>query len=117
MDHCMMLHDRPFEMIKRGIKTVEMRLHDKKRQAVNVGDLIMFTNVRTGEKMTVRVIAKNIFDNFEALYDFYEKSVIGYLPDEVSDPDDMAQYYCQDDIKEFGVCAMEIRVEGGRDEE
>ena len=99
MDHCMMLQDRPFEMIKRGIKTVEMRLHDKKRQAVNVGDQIMFTNVRTGEKMTVRVIAKNIFDNFE-----------------VADPEDMAQYYRQDDIKVFGVCAMEIRVEGGRDE-
>ena len=36
----------PFEQIKSGVKTIELRLYDEKRQALSVvGDTIIFTNL------------------------------------------------------------------------
>lgn len=45
--HYMKLKDKPFEAIRQGIKTIELRLYDEKRQALAVGDMVEFT------KMTV----------------------------------------------------------------
>ena len=40
----MRLHPKYYRMIADGIKTVELRLYDKKRQAIQVGDTIRFEN-------------------------------------------------------------------------
>ena len=42
MLHCMKLNRDPFEKIKSGSKTIEMRLFDEKRQRISVGDFIEF---------------------------------------------------------------------------
>lgn len=42
MQHEMMLTPRPFAMIEVGLKTIELRLNDEKRQAIKVGDWICF---------------------------------------------------------------------------
>ena len=44
MTHQMKLHDSPYEMIKNGSKDIEMRLNDPKRQQIQIGDEIIFTN-------------------------------------------------------------------------
>lgn len=36
----MRLHKEPFELIKNGSKTIELRLYDEKRQMINLGDTI-----------------------------------------------------------------------------
>ena len=54
--HYMKLHNDPFNLIKSGTKTIELRLNDLKRQKIKVGDLIEFTNRVTDEKMVVRVV-------------------------------------------------------------
>lgn len=40
--HEMRLADAPFDMIKSGKKTVEVRLNDEKRRQICVGDIIIF---------------------------------------------------------------------------
>ena len=40
MTHYLHLNDRPFELIKSGKKTVEMRLLDEKRKTYKVGDTL-----------------------------------------------------------------------------
>ena len=40
----MKLNAYPFEMIKSGEKTIEIRLFDEKRQQIKAGDKIVFTN-------------------------------------------------------------------------
>ena len=50
MIHNMKLQDEPFIKIKNGLKTVEMRLNDEKRQKINIDDDIEFTNIKTSEK-------------------------------------------------------------------
>lgn len=43
MLHQMKLKSEPFEKMKSGAKTVELRLNDEKRQLVQIGDFIEFT--------------------------------------------------------------------------
>ena len=52
----MKLNPAPFEMIKSGQKTIELRLYDEKRQLVNIGDEIVFTNMVTGETLQTKVL-------------------------------------------------------------
>ena len=47
--HEMKLHPAPFDLIKSGRKTVEMRLNDEKRQLVRIKDCIRFVNMRTAK--------------------------------------------------------------------
>ena len=61
MTHEMKLQEVPFKMIKKGIKTIEMRLYDEKRKKISIGDSIHFTNVVTGEVLQARVIKLHTF--------------------------------------------------------
>ena len=44
MEHNMKLNPSPFEKIRTGSKTIELRLYDEKRRAISVGDTITFVN-------------------------------------------------------------------------
>lgn len=44
MKHEMKLNNEPFERIKNGTKTIELRLNDEKGQLLKIKDLIEFTN-------------------------------------------------------------------------
>ena len=63
----MKLKSLPFKQIKEGSKTVEVRLLDEKRKELNVGDVIVFQNVQTGEEIKKEVVALKIFPSFAAL--------------------------------------------------
>ena len=52
----MKLYESPFEKIKSGRKTIELRLYDEKRQKVEEGDTITFTNTVNGEKLRNMVL-------------------------------------------------------------
>lgn len=68
MTHKMNLYHEPYEMIRNGLKTIELRLKDEKRQKIKVGDMIEFTQIETGEKLTAEVIALHRFGSFTELY-------------------------------------------------
>lgn len=73
MKHEMKLNDSPFNKIKNGTKRVELRLYDEKRQLLNVGDKIEFTNLNTSEKLTVQIEDLKKFQSFEELYEYFDK--------------------------------------------
>lgn len=50
----MKLNNSPFNKIKNGSKTIELRLNDEKRSKLKVNDFIEFTNVETNEKNAYR---------------------------------------------------------------
>lgn len=69
MKHKMKLRSQPFNMIRSGQKTFELRLYDKKRQLVQVNDEIEFSCLEGNEApFVVRVIALLRFENFADLY-------------------------------------------------
>ena len=108
--HHMNLHPAPFEMIKSGKKTIELRLYDEKRQRIRPGDVITFTNTTTGEKLSARVSKLHRFASFEELYQALPLLRCGYTPEDVdaAHPSDMEQYYSAQQQQNYGVVGIEI---------
>ena len=99
-----------FQKIASGTKTIELRLNDPKRQAIVVGDHILFRNTETDEHLEVVVKARHEFSTFEELYDALPLSKCGYAEDELSTahPSDMHAYYTDEQIALHGVVGIEI---------
>ena len=112
MIHNMKLKPDPFEMIKNGQKTIELRLYDEKRQLINVGDEIVFTNTATAETLQTKVLKLHRFDSFAELYKSLPLLKCGYTSENVGSatPADMEQYYSVDEQKKYGVLGIEIKV-------
>ena len=110
MIHEMNLNESPFNEIKCGDKDIEMRLYDDRRKKIKIGDVIMFTNRSTDEKMFAEVLNLFVFDNFEELYSNFDKTRLGYKMNEVASPSDMEQYYSKELIQKNKVIAIEIQV-------
>lgn len=69
MIYQMKLNESPFERIKNGMKTIEFRLYDEKRQKIKVGDKIEFSKLSDiEEKLLVDVIELYREDTFEKLF-------------------------------------------------
>ena len=112
MLHNMKLKHAPFEMIKSGQKTIELRLYDEKRQLINVGDEIVFTNTVTGETLQTKVLKLHRFDSFADLYKSLTLLKCGYTRENVgsASPADMEQYYSVDEQNKCGVIGIQIKV-------
>ena len=108
--HYMNLHDEPFKKIKNLTKNIEMRVNDEKRQQLNVGDTIVFTNNVTNELLKCRILNLHYFDSFKELYLAFDKIRIGYNQDDIPNPIDMEQYYKAEKIQQYGVVGIEIQV-------
>ena len=104
--HHMNLRSGPFERMISGRKTVELRLLDDKRRMVNEGDSIVFSC--EDRSVLMRVVGLHVYPDFVELYDALPKTMLGYLEDEVADPNDMLEFYDPDMIDEYGVVGIEI---------
>ena len=113
MTHEMHLFKEPFEMIKNGSKTIELRLYDEKRKLINVNDTIVFTSTENpDEKITAKVIALHVFDSFATLYKNLPLLKCGYTPETVTNASsaDMDTFYSQSQQKKYGVLGIEILI-------
>lgn len=110
MKHSMKLHNEPFQLIKNGTKTIEIRLYDEKRQLLNPGDIIEFQNRITKETIEVKILKLHLYPNFIELYKHFDKISLGYSENEEANPDDMNQYYSKEEQEKYGVVAIEIEL-------
>ena len=110
--HHMNLNARPFEMIKSGKKTIELRLWDEKRQKIKEGDSIIFTDNTTGETLTATVKKLHRFASFTELYQALPLLQCGYTEEDVhtADPADMEQYYSAEQQSKYGVVGIELSI-------
>lgn len=110
--HIMTLDDEPFELIRDGLKTIELRLYDEKRRLVKVGDKICFKKKNGDGDMTVNVTAIYRFPSFEELYKTLPLEKCGYSKKEAksASPDDMRKYYTAEDEKKYGVVGIEVEL-------
>ena len=104
------LHHSPFIRIKSGLKTIEMRLNDEQKSQIKIGDEISFTDRDTNETVSVIVEEIQHYKDFEELYHHYPKRELGYLSEEIADPNDMLTYYTIERIKKYGVIAIKIKL-------
>ena len=108
--HKMNLNSSPFEMIKSGEKTIELRLYDEKRQQLKTGDNIIFTNTSTGETLNTTVLKLHRFDSFKELYESLPLLQCGYTSENIDKaiPSDMEQYYSIEEQNKYGVVGIEL---------
>ncbi len=108
--HNMKLQPSPFEKIKSGQKTVELRLYDEKRQQIKTRDRIIFTNTATGETLGTTVVKLHRFNSFDELYKSLPLLECGYTSEDVdkAHPSDMELYYSAEEQKKYGVVGIEF---------
>ena len=113
--HRMKLKPSPFEKIKSGEKTIEIRLLDEKRRGIKEGDRIVFENTDTGETICTAVKKLHKFDSFEALYKTLPLLRCGYTEEDVKDarPSDMEAYYSKEEQEKYGVLGIELCLVNG----
>ena len=114
MKHYMNLFGEPFEMIRSGKKTIELRLNDEKRKAISIGDTIVFTNIEdNGRKIFSTVTALHKFKNFSELYNNLPLLKCGYTKEDIDNakPDDMYVYYSKEHEEKYGALGIELSVD------
>lgn len=104
------LYDQPFEAIKSGEKTIEVRLNDEKRSQLQVNDFIDFTNLTTGETLRVKVLSLEKFATFKELFAKYSGSIIGAPENESIEELDQEnqEIYSREREQKYGALAIKI---------
>lgn len=107
----MNLAGEPFEMIKCGIKTVEIRLYDEKRRQIKIGDKITF--YRSGDKpdsITATVEALYRFDSFKEVFlsELFPNTGCGNLTVEEA-VESMYRYYTKQQERQYGVLCIGLQ--------
>ena len=113
MVHKMKLNNTPFQEIKSGRKTVELRLFDEKRQRLSIGDNIIFTNLSDhAEKLAVRIKALYRYGLFEELFSEIAPERCGkYSGETIKEAaNGMRKYYSEEQIRTYGVLGIEIEL-------
>jgi len=113
IEHKMSLFAEPFERIKSGRKTIEVRLYDGKRQEVGIGDSIVFERLPDrNESITTEVVGLSRFDSFRNLFLAFDKSKFGH-PEDFTIKDQikgMRKVYSEEREQELGVLGIHIRL-------
>lgn len=108
----MTLNDEPFSQIYSGVKTVEIRLNDEKRQKLHVGDLVQFCRKdHIHERICAKVVDIRKYSNFLQLFSSESMSKTGsdgYTVDSAARA--MYDYYDEKNVQKYGVLAIEIKV-------
>lgn len=110
--HEMRLYSKPFLLIESGIKTIEYRLNDLKRQSIRVGDSITFYELPE-EKNTIKVTVLGL-KKYKNLLEMYTDTFEEYLKDFYVNPQsavDDTTYFADADIQKFGCLAIRFRKE------
>lgn len=100
-----------FDIVKTGIKDVEVRLNDEKRQKLKVGDILTFYKRPNDDEIISKVVKKLVyFNSFYEVANSYEMKRI-YL--ENCTKEDyiklMNRFYTKEDEEKYGVVAIEFK--------
>lgn len=110
-EHVMKLQSSPFEKIRAGKKTIELRLYDEKRQQIAVGDTIQFVNTENAANVLHTTVKDlYLFDSFEELYNTLPLTECGYAEEELDTATyrDMELYYSKEEQERYGVVGIKI---------
>lgn len=108
-NHVMKLQPAPFALIKARTKTIEMRLNDEKRQAIQAGDTILFyKEPDLIESITTCVVERLPYPTFADMVRShpplsmgFEGSIDGYVRPE---------FYSAEDEQRYGALGLRIEV-------
>ena len=108
--HQLKLATEPFNAIISGNKTIESRLYDTKRQKIQIGDQIIFTNIDNSKQtVTAEVVGLLRYATFRDLFSHNNPRKFGgdnveWLENQIS------EFYSIEDQKIYGVIGIEFKV-------
>lgn len=98
----------PFDAIMSGQKTIESRIYDEKRQLIQIGDELIFTNRENIEQtVSVRVVGLLRYETFGSLFSHNDPAKFGgesveWLENQIN------EFYNLDEQPENGVVGIEF---------
>ena len=108
--HQMNLQPKFFDFIKHGTKRIELRLFDEKRQQIQLGDTIEFSN-GSDEKLQAEVIGLLRYDSFPALFEDFDIKTLADAS--MTKPELLAtlgEFYPPEAQAKYGVVGIRIKV-------
>lgn len=108
----MKLLEEPFQRIKSGMKTVEVRLNDEKRQKLYLGDTINFKKLPEQEEVvSVKVVDLQRYKTFKDLIQEIPLKYLGYSNGDTEKDflDDCYNIYTKEQEQKYGVLAIGIK--------
>lgn len=99
----------PFDNIRKGIKTMEIRLNDEKRQGIKLGMRIKVVNREDeGDFLFTRVTGLSRFLSFGDLYSVFGDRVKDY------EREILERVYSEERVREFGVLVIHFELIGNK---
>lgn len=109
MEFEMRLNNEYFKEVFDGTKKYEIRLNDKKRKEINIGDTIIFSNRdNMNEKVKVEVTSLEFFSNFNGLLNKIDVSLIASNITKEELINRLNDIYTAEEVSEYGVVAIGI---------
>ena len=105
--HKLHLHKEPFEMIEQGLKTMEARLYDERRQRIDIGDEIIFINRSNNQTLKVTVTKLHRAPTFYELFLQCDPVKFGGTTAEET-AKGMEKYYDYNSQQQYGVLGIEF---------
>lgn len=103
----MHLNDSSFEMVKSDKKTMELRIYDKKRQKIDMGDGIVFIN--KDEKLLVKVTGLFLASSFEMLFNKVGFDKAGWTSENQNNKmTNLRKIYSIEEENKWGVVGIEF---------
>jgi len=108
--HFLQLATAPFDAIVAGDKVIESRLYDEKRQQIQLGDVLVFTNRESPDQtVEVRVVGLLRYSTFHDLFVHNDPRKFGgesveWLERQIS------EFYSIEDQQENGVVGIEFEI-------
>ena len=114
MKHSMKLYEEPFEKIRRGEKTIEVRCMDEKRKTFKLGDMIEFHKIENPEELlVVKILELYQCKSFRELYSMFPAGDFGHEGESVdSMVADIRDTYSEEREIRDGVLGIRVEVVG-----
>ena len=100
-----------YQFIKSGTKRIELRLLDKKRKTIKLGDEIIFISRGNGEKMRAKVVGLLYYQTFPELVADYS---IEILTDKSATKEELLKelnkFYPKDERENLGVVGIRFEL-------
>ena len=107
--HTMKVQTKYYRLLKAGIKTVELRLFDEKRQQIQVGDEITFSDLSDpNDTFVAQVLALHRANSFDELCATVPPAQAGFTTKEEL-IDCLQEFYTPEAQQKYGVVGIEIK--------
>ncbi len=106
----MNLQPKFFDFIKHGTKRIELRLFDEKRQQIQLGDMIEFSN-GSDEKLQAEVVGLLRYNSFLALFEDFDIKILADTSMTKSELlTTLGEFYPPEAQAKYGVVGIRIKV-------